>query len=287
MPQPKLIHIPKATRYQNAALNYYLELSNSPYLHYGYWEPVPASGEELTIARLRTAQEAYAAKLVSFIPEGIKTVLDVGCGIGGNAAYLQKRGFSVEGLAPDPFQQEMFVKQTNNQASFHLTRFEDFQGTHCYDLILFSESSQYMAADDIAQGAARLLKRDGYLLLADMLRVDAKYNEGIFSNCHVGSVLHDALVQAGFNLVKAEDISAQIAPTIDLGIANFRTFGLSTIKYIADLVAIAVPPLHAIGRWMFNRWVKKLIVEGLEARLIFDNHLCYEIQLWQLLEKHE
>ncbi len=287
MPQPKLIDIPKTTRYQNAALNYYLELSGSPYLHYGYWEPVPASGEELTIARLRIAQEAYAAKLVSFIPEGIKTVLDVGSGIGGNAAYLQQRGFTVEGLAPDPFQQEMFVSQTKGQAPFHLTRFEDFQGTHCYDLILFSESSQYMAADDIAQGAARLLNRGGYLLLADMLRVDAKYDEGIFSNCHVGSVLHDALVQAGFNLVKAEDISAQIAPTIDLGIANFRTFGLSTIKYIADLVAIAVPPLHAIGRWMFNRWVKKLIVEGLEARAIFDQHLCYEIQLWQLSEKDE
>ncbi|MEI2582709.1 class I SAM-dependent methyltransferase [Scytonema sp. PRP1] len=285
MPQPKLIDIPKPTRYQNAALNYYLELSNSPYLHYGYWEPVPASGEELTIAQLRTAQEAYAAKLVSFIPEGTKTVLDVGCGIGGNAAYLQKRGFTVEGLAPDPFQQEMFVKRTNGQAPFHLTRFEDFQGTHCYDLILFSESSQYMAADDIAQGAARLLNRGGYLLLADMLRVDAKYHEGIFSNCHVSSVLHDALVQAGFNLVKTEDISAQIAPTIDLGIGTFRTFGLSTIKYIADLVAIAVPPLHAIGRWMFNRWLKKVIVEGLEARTIFDQHLCYEIQLWQLSEK--
>lgn len=242
MPQPKLIDIPKPTRYQNAALNYYLELSGSPYLHYGYWEPVPASGEELTIAQLRTAQEAYAAKLVSFIPEGINTVLDVGCGIGGNAAYLQERGFTVEGLAPDPFQQEMFVKRTKGQAPFHLTRFEDFQRTHFYDLILFSESSQYMAADDIAQGAAHLLNRGGYLLLADMLRVDAKYHEGIFSNCHVSTVLHDALVQAGFNLVKTEDISAQIAPTIDLGIGTFRTFGLSTIKYIADLVAIAVPP---------------------------------------------
>lgn len=287
MPQPKLIKISQATRYQNAALNYYLELTNSPYLHYGYWEPMPISDDDLTLARFRTAQEAYATKLFTFIPAGINTVLDVGCGIGGNAAYLKERGFAVEGLAPDPFQQQRFIQQTNGQIPFHLTKFEDFPQTRTYDLILFSESSQYMAADDIAQGAARLLNRGGYLLLADMIRTDAKYDEGIFSNCHVASVLHEALTQAGFNLVKAEDISAQVAPTIDLGIANFRTFGLSTIKYIADLLAIAVPPLHKLLRWAFNRWVKKLIIEGLEARNIFDKHLCYQIQLWQLSKKDE
>jgi MPBQ/MSBQ methyltransferase len=92
-------------------------------------------------------------------------------------------------------------------------------------------------------------------------------------------------VQAGFNLVKAEDISERVAPTIDLYVENFRTYGLSTINYIAALVAIAVPPLHVIGRWLFNRWGQKLIAEGLDARMIFERHLCYEIQLWQLSEK--
>ncbi len=282
MPQPKPIKISQATRYQNAALNYYLQLTDSPYLHYGYWEPLPICNDDLTLARFRTAQAAYTDKLFTFIPNGINTVLDVGCGIGGNAAYLQERGFKVEGLAPDPFQQEMFVKRTHGEIPFHLTKFEDFSQTHSYDLILFSESSQYMAADNIAQGAARLLNDGGYLLLADMIRTDAKYSEGIFSNCHVGSVLHDALTRAGFNLVKSEDISAQAAPTIDLGIANFQTFGLSTIKYIADLLAIAVPPLYKLLLWASNRWLKKLVVEGLEARKIFDKYLCYEIQLWQL-----
>lgn len=287
MLKSKPIHIAKATRYQNAALNYYLELTGSPYLHYGYWEPLPTSLEDLTLARLRTAQEAYVAKLLSFIPAGTKTVLDVGCGIGGNAAYLLKRGFAIEGLAPDVLQQERFVKHTNGQALFHLVKFEDFQQTCSYDLILFSESSQYIPAVDLAQAAARLLNNGGYLLVADMLRVDAKYHEGIFSNCHVSSEIQGALMQAGFNLVKAEDISDRVAPTIDLCINNFRTFGLSTVKYIAALVAIAVPPLHALLRWMFHRWLKKLVVEGLEARTLFERHLCYEIQLWELSKKDE
>lgn len=285
MPKPKSIYIPKATRYQNAALDYYVGLTDSSYLHYGYWEPLPTSSKELTMSCLLAAQEAYIDKLVTFIPQGINSVLDVGCGIGGNAKYLLERGYSVEGLAPDQFQQERFIHHTKGQAPFHLVRFEDFQETHTYDLLLFSESSQYIAASDLADGAARLLNSGGYLLLADMMRSDAKYCEGIFSNCHVTSDLEAALVQAGFNLVKAEDISERIAPTIDLYVENFSRFGLSTINYIAALVAIAVPPLHVIGRWLFNRWGQKLIAEGLDARMIFERHLCYEIQLWQLSEK--
>lgn len=282
MLKSKSINIPKPTRYQNAAIDYYMGITDSSYLHYGYWEPLPIAGEELTVTRLRAAQVAYAAKLLSFIPEDTKTVLDVGCGIGGNAAYLCSRGFTVEGLAPDVIQQEKFIKNTNSQVPFYLTRFEDFQTSHSYDLVLFSESSQYIAADDLAQGAARLLSNGGYLLLADMMRSDAGYRKGIFSNCHVVSELQAALIQAGFKLIKTEDISSQIAPTIDLGVDNFRTYGLTTIKYIADVVAIALPPLHAIGRLAFKRWLEKPIVEGLAARTIFDKHLCYEIQLWQL-----
>jgi MPBQ/MSBQ methyltransferase len=231
---------------------------------------------------LRTAQAAYTEKLFSFIPEGVNTILDVGCGVGGNAVYLRDRGFAVEGLAPDAIQEEKFIQNTNGQVTFHLTRFEDFKSSKKYDLVLFSESSQYISVDDLAQGAASLLSNGGYLLMADMMRSNGEYKEGIFSNCHVVSELKVALEKAGFNLVKTEDISDAIAPTIDLSIENFQTFGLTTIKYIADVVKIAVPPIHAIGSWAYKRWLEKLIVEGLEAKEIFENHLCYEIQLWQL-----
>ncbi|MBW4668895.1 MAG: class I SAM-dependent methyltransferase [Cyanomargarita calcarea GSE-NOS-MK-12-04C] len=279
----KSIRIPKPTRYQNAAIEFYIGLTGgSPYLHYGYWEEQPKSDDELTISKFRVAQEAYAAHLLSFIPAATKTILDVGCGIGGNAQYLLARGFIVEGLAPDTFQQEKFIKNTNNKALFHLTRFEDFQRSHSYDLVLFSESSQYIATDDLARGSARLLESGGYLLLCDMLRTNAEYKEGMFSNCHVVSELHAALTQAGFNLVKTEDISKQIAPSLDLYLYNFRTFGLTTIKYIGDLLAIAVPPLHALLSRLLGRTFKKLVTEGLEARSIFDRHLCYQTQLWQL-----
>ncbi|MBJ7898699.1 MAG: methyltransferase domain-containing protein [Cyanobacteria bacterium RI_101] len=271
----------RPTRYQNAAINYYLGLTDSPFLHYGYWEPLPQSPEDLTIERLRKAQADYAAKLLALIPAETKTILDVGCGIGGNAAYLLDKGFQVEGLAPDAFQGERFRETTRGRAPFHLTGFETFASAHTYDLILLSESSQYIAAPDIAQGAARLLAPGGYLLLADMMRRDADYTEGIFSNCRLATELATALAGAGFNRLEQEDISAQIAPTLDLCVVNFRRFGLSTLRYGGELLAIAAPPLHWLLRKLYDRYLGALVQEGLGAREIFERHLCYEIQLWQ------
>ena len=287
MSQSQSNQLSSVNRYQNAALNYYLQLTGSPYLHYGYWEPLPSSVAERSLFQLQIAQEAYSKKLLNFIPPETKTVLDVGCGIGGNAVVLLKQGLKVDGLAPDSFQKKKFLEATEGKAVFHNMKFEDFTETEVYDLVLLSESSQYMASEDIAKGAARVLKPGGYLLLADMLRSDAHYTEGIFSNCHVVEGLNKSLFQSGFTLVKQEDISQQIAPTLDLAIEHFRQFGLSTGEYIGTLIKIAVPPLYALLNWAYKRWLEKSITEGLEARKIFDKHLCYEIQLWQLLKQNK
>ncbi|MEH1813941.1 MAG: hypothetical protein V7K26_14535 [Nostoc sp.] len=41
-------------------------------------------------------------------------------------------------------------------------------------------------------------------------------------------------------VIKNEDISTHIAPTIDLCGDSFRTFGLKTVKYITGIMAIAI-----------------------------------------------
>ncbi|MDX2255810.1 MAG: methyltransferase domain-containing protein [Pseudanabaenaceae cyanobacterium bins.39] len=276
------------TRYQNAALQYYRDLTGSSYLHYGYWEPIPQADDELTVGKLRQAQENYANHLLSFIPEGINSVLDVGCGNGDNAVALIERGLQVEGLAPDPMQKANFLERTQNQALFHMHTFQEFvinpqqySPQSCFDLILFSESSQYMSPEMIATGSARLTQSGGYVLLADMLRKDPNYREGMFSNCLVNADLHHEMEKSGFKLLTSDDISAHIVPTLDICVQSFQTFGISTMKYLANLVAIAVPPIYAVLRYFLGNLFKKLISEGLEAANIFHHHLCYEIQLWQ------
>ena len=138
-----------------------------------------------------------------------------------------------------------------------------------------------MSVRSLAEGATKVVKPNGYLLIADILRKDPAYQEGIFSNCHVIADLELALTQAGFVMINTEDISAQIAPTIDLCIDAFERYGLNTLNYIGELGKIAVPPIYRILLWAYRRWLKTSVVEGLAARKIFDRHLCYQIQLWQ------
>lgn len=278
------INLPKHTRYQNAALELYLGVTESIYLHYGYWEKTPTSNDDLTLANLRIAQAAYIKHLASFIPTGVKRILDIGCGIGGNSIYLMDKGFAIEGLAPDRLQQEKYLQNTQGKSHFHLGRFEDFKSSSRYDLLLLSESTQYIDAKDIAQGAAKLLNPDGYVLLSDMMRLDADYQAGIYSNCRLLSELNRAMLDAGFELVRSEDISDKVRPSLDLYVFIFKTFGLTTIDYVSNLVSIAAPLIHSILKRILSLIFSKLIIEGLASNDIFDKHLCYQTQLWQLTD---
>jgi hypothetical protein len=180
------------------------------------------------------------------------------------------------------------LERTKGKSIFHLNTFDEFvqnsqklPSKPTYDLLLFSESSQYMSPESIANGAACVTKPHGYVLLADMLRKDPEYREGMFSNCLVNSDLHKAMEAAGFMQITSDDISAHILPTLDICVQSFQSFGLSTMKYIANLVAIAVPPIYSILKYFLGKSIEKLIKEGLQASTLFQKHLCYEIQLWQ------
>lgn len=124
---------------------YYLSISGTKHLHYGYWE----EGEELTMKNLRLAQERYSDRLISFIPPGATKILDVGCGVGGNSLKLLEKRYQVAALSPDSYQRKVFEKNTQGKIPFFLTTFEEFKSQEKFDLVLISESCQYT---DIEKG---------------------------------------------------------------------------------------------------------------------------------------
>ena len=109
-------------------LKLYSQSIRSPYLHYGFWDdPESIDPEQLTLDDMVKAQGRYIEHLASFIPEEVKTILDVGAGIGGNSSYLISKGFEIEALSPDEYQETVFAEKYNGKVKFHRTKFENFE----------------------------------------------------------------------------------------------------------------------------------------------------------------
>ena len=129
-------------------LKLYSETIRSPFLHYGFWDnPNSVDLDTVTLLEIKNAQNRYIEHLASFIPETVKTILDVGCGIGGNADYLQNKGFKVETLSPDDFQRSVIDEKFKGAMVFHHCKFEKFNPEKQFDLILESESVCYIKMD--------------------------------------------------------------------------------------------------------------------------------------------
>ena len=93
-------------------LKLYSQTIQSSFLHYGFWDnPDILNFTSMTLQDIKDAQKRYIEHLASFIPNNVRNILDVGCGIGGNAEFLLNNGYKIETLSPDDFQKDIIIKK--------------------------------------------------------------------------------------------------------------------------------------------------------------------------------
>ena len=101
-------------------LKLYSETIQSSYLHYGFWDdPSVMQLDSMTLQDIKNAQNRYIEHLASFIPDDVKSILDVGCGIGGNTQFLLNNGYEMEALSPDDFQKKIIREKFSDKVHFH------------------------------------------------------------------------------------------------------------------------------------------------------------------------
>jgi MPBQ/MSBQ methyltransferase len=262
-------------------LKLYLDLSKTNYLHFGLWK----KGDKLILENFQAAQERYLSNLIDSIPKGVKTILDVGCGVGGNAAKLLSLGYQVTGICPDPYQGQLFRKNTKGKAGFKLTTLEKYNNDQKFDLIIMSESVQYIPFGEGFKKISQLLRPTGHLLISDYFKKGTAKNVENLPSASLADYLKE-VDKAGFKVIKKQDITEGILPTLDYGTDVYVNYIRPVLSCILTTLQVHLPPLY----WMLNMFfkfrikgksIKQIIVNNLVPleRDVFRKYLTYQVML--------
>tara|TARA_Y100000782_G_scaffold23633_1_gene26000 strand:- start:1720 stop:2544 length:825 start_codon:yes stop_codon:yes gene_type:complete len=268
-------------------LKLYSESVRSPYLHYGFWDnPESVNASEFTLNEMVKAQGRYIEHLVSFIPEDVKTVLDVGAGIGGNSSYLLSKGYEVEALSPDEYQESVFAEKYNGEVKFHRSKFEDFKPEKKYDLVLESESACYIQIEPGWETARKTIRDGGYLLASDYF---LHHNDGSgdwhIKAAHDEKVYMETAEKFGFKLIREYDQTENTMPTLDGVKAFMERFIYPTVEFSSQYMDKNYPfILKVIKKAFGNKVDKKMKQFSLLESDEFRKYKRYMIFLFQKVD---
>ncbi|MGE0700751.1 MAG: class I SAM-dependent methyltransferase [Hyphomicrobiaceae bacterium] len=233
-------------------------------LHYGLFPP--DAPRPVTIDAIRAAQARYTERLLSHVPSGVRTVLDVGAGIGDNARAFAAKGYQVTAISPDKNHQRYFEADRHPGITFHRSKYEDLSLDQRFDLLLFSESLNYFDRETGLRQSRRFVAPGGAMLVAAMFHQDgwAPYPDDF----KLESLPFVAMARAhGFELELAEDITEATSPTMEA-----VHYGLS--QQLKPLIVMGEHFLKASSPW--KAWAIQLAfgkqIRELEKLLAYYEH---------------
>ncbi len=267
-----------------AGLNLFHFFLGTRDLHYGLW----SDDLEVNIRNLPQAQARYTDFLVGHIPDGVSRILDVGCGAGGVAAALRKRGYRVEGVSPSPLLTEAARQNAGDDFRIHEGRFEDvaFAAGDSFDLVLFSESFQYITLDRVLDDARARLAPGGYVLICDFFKTDAP-GKSIIGGGHRLDRFRAVLDASPFEVIEDIDITRETAPNLDIVEQMGRELLLPTGRLIGYFLDRNHPWLARLLRWKYRKKLAKIerkYLSGERNGANFARHKNYRLLLLRLPE---
>lgn len=228
-------------------LQIFLDISKSEFLHMGYSNP---DKKIEALHELREAMQNYTDKVLGFIPDGVKTILDVGCGTGEVSYYLTQKGYSVECLNPDHLLEEKIREKYGDTLSFYRTKFENFDIDRSYDLILMMESSSYIDLNACFRQCRRYLDKGGFVLVSDFFRLT---DEKDYKDFHVFVKYMDTIKANGLEVISSEDITLNTVQTLEFASLIYSNFALKTFNTIIKSI------IHSLKIRPFQRFLFKVL----------------------------
>ncbi len=248
-------------------------------LHYGLWQ----DDLEVCVQNLPAAQRRYSEFLISHIPAGVRRILDVGCGAGGLASELLERGFEVEGVSPSPLLTDAARQQAGEGFRIHQGRFEDveFSDDDKFDLVMFSESFQYIGLDRVFENAKKRLRPGGHVLICDFFKTGAP-GKSVIGGGHSLKQFEAALERSQLEVLEDIDITRETAPNLDLVEQMGRELFYPTFRLIGYAFDSNHPWLARLFRWKYRKKLDKIqrkYLSGERNGENFARHKVYRLLL--------
>lgn len=252
------------------------------HLHYGYWTDDLA----VDIVNLHTAQENYVKFLMSHIPDGVKKILDVGCGTGQMAKDLQEVGFHVDCISPNSFFAQQARQLLGEASCVFECRYEEFQSSDQYDLVLFSESFQYIDPPTAIEISISLLREGGYLLICDFFQKPSKAKSPLSGGRSL-QVFYEAIARYPLTLIRDLDITEATAPTMDVMDKAFTQAVKPTVILTAQLLENRYPWAYKLFTRLYRRRIEKVTRKYFTGRQTgenFNKFKSYRLLLYRKME---
>ena len=235
-------------------------------LHYGYWP----NDKTATAQNFSEAQERHSQLIIDNIPKGVKKILDVGSGSGSLAKKIVALGYQVDCVIPSEFLADKVQQKLDGSSKIHITKFEDLDISNNYDLILFSESFQYVHLIKSIDKILSILDKNGYLLICDVFH---KNVSGVspMRGGHRLDLFENEIEKT--DLVKKADIdiTLETAPTWDFLNQFLNEVAIPISDMSHSYMKYKYPKLIRFMKWKYRNRLEKIRKVWLSNELTGEN----------------
>ena len=250
------------------------------HLHFGYWP----DDLDVNLNNLKKAQDYHSEKIIQSIPKNVETILDVGSGSGGLAEKLVDNGYHVDCVSPSEYLSDSIEQKLKKRVTVYRSTFEELDLQKKYDIVVFSESFQYVNVKKALNKIPLVVQEKGHVLICDFFRKPGTGTKPLGGG-HDWEVFQDYLSEHSFIEILNKDITRETARTYDLINQIIGEVADPVRSLSAKYLDSQYPKGMKFLRWYFKKKIKRInriYFSGNMTGDMFNKLKTYRVLLYRI-----